>query len=86
MNGDAAAPPELRLGWECDRFNCLPEAGGYLDQQYLQMFRITVLMNVYSAYSHYRNAHGAEIHNLSESERRILRELKDTGLIFNANS
>lgn len=46
------------------------------------MTTITSLANVYNAYSQYRNAHGKEIHNLSESTRRILRTLKDLGIIF----
>lgn len=82
VDGDASAPPELRLGWECERFNCLPEAGGYLDQMYSTMSTMAALMNVYGAYSRYRNSRGADIHNLSDGERRILRSLKDMGLIF----
>ena len=82
VDGESPAPPDLRLGWECERFSCLPEAGGYLDQKYMRVSQMAALMNVYGAYAHYRNAHGTDIHNLSESERRILRQLKDMKLIF----
>jgi ABC-type phosphate/phosphonate transport system ATPase subunit len=82
VDGDAPAPAELRLAWECERWRCLPETGAYMDQDYSLLTRMSVLSNVYSAYSRYRNAHGAQIHQLTEGERRILRNLKDNGLIF----
>lgn len=84
VDGDTPAPPELRLAWECERWRCLPETGAYMDQDYSMLLRMSVLSNIYSAYSHYRNARGAQIHSLSEAERRILRSLKDDGLIFKA--
>lgn len=55
-----------------------------MDQDYGQMVRMSTLSNVYNAYSHYRNARGNEIHNLTEGERKILRYLKDSGIIFKA--
>jgi len=82
VDGEFPAPPELRLAWECERYRCLPESGGYMDQDYGLLTRMTVLANVYGAYAHYRNSIGAQIHSLSEAERRILRNLKDSGLIF----
>lgn len=84
VDGDASPPPELRLAWSCERWGCLPEAGAYLDQDYQLMNRMTVFSNIYNAYSQYRNAHGAAIHNLSEGTRKILRFLKDTGVLFKA--
>lgn len=84
VDGESPAPPELRLQWECERYSCLPEAGAYFDQDYARMIRMSVLTNVYNAYARYRNSHGAQIHNLSESDRRILRHLKDLGIIFQA--
>ena len=84
MDGEAPAPPELRLSWQCERYHSLPEAGGYLDQDYALVTRMGSLANVYSAYAHYRNAQGAQIHSLSVSERRVLRYLKDTGVLFRA--
>ncbi len=82
MDGEAAAPPDLRIAWDCQRYHCLPDAGGYLDQDYRTMTRMTSLSNIYNAYAHYRNAQGSQIHGLSEGERRILRWLKDAGVLF----
>lgn len=82
VEGDAPAPPDLRLAWECERYHCLPEAGGYMEQDYRLMRRMATLANVYGVYSHYRNAQGKEIHGLSNNERRVLRALMDMGLIF----
>lgn len=78
------APPELRLGWECEKWHALPEAGAYLDQDYALMTRIAVLMNVYGVVSHYRNLRGETIHSLTDSQRRLLRQLKDMGVLFRA--
>lgn len=86
VGGEASPPPELRLSWSCEKYNCLPDAGGYLDQDFRLMHRMTVLSNVYNAYNTFRNAHGKDIHNLSEATRRVLRRLKDMGLIFNASN
>lgn len=81
-DGEASAPPELRLAWECERFHCLPEEGGYMDQDYSMMLKMATLANVYGVYSRFRNAQGAQIHQLGSADRRILRWLKDMGLIF----
>ena len=83
VDGDTPAPPELHLGWECQKWHCLPDAGGYLEQDYGLMVRISALSNIYAAYSAYRNAQGTQIHQLTEGARRILRQLKDMGVIFN---
>jgi hypothetical protein len=84
VDGEASAPPDLRIAWDCQRYHCLPDAGGYLDQNYRTMLRMTILSNIYNAYAHYRNSQGAQIHTLGESDRRILRYLKDEGLLFKA--
>jgi hypothetical protein len=84
VDGNTSAPPELKLSWQCERYSCLPENGGMLDQDHTTMLRMAVLSNIYNAYSHYRNAHGTQIHSLSESERRILRWMKDEGILFRA--
>ena len=76
-----APPPDLVLSWRCERWGALPDAGGILDQDYATMHRMTVLSNVYNAMSRLRNAKGAQIHNLSQSERRIIKSLMDEGLI-----
>ena len=83
VDGDGDPPPELILSWQCSRWACLPDTGGYFEQDYSIMRRMTTLANVYNALTKYRNAKGAQIHNLTESDRRILRFLKDAGLLFN---
>lgn len=82
VDNENPAPPDLRLAWECERWRCLPDTGAYYDQEYSLMLRMTSLANIYSAYSRYKNAQGKQIHSLSEGERRILRTLKDMGVIF----
>lgn len=84
VDGDASPPPELVLAWECEHYHCLPDAGAYLEQDAALMLRMKVLANVHYAYSSYRNAQGAQIHNLSDATRRVLRYLKDEGVIFRA--
>ena len=76
-------PAELRLSWECERFHTLPEAGGYLDQDFGLLQRMTGLSNVYNAVSAWFNHGGEKIHNLSEQTRRLLRWLMDNGIQFN---
>jgi hypothetical protein len=80
VDGTSPAPPELRLGWECERWHCLPDTGAYLDQDYRLMTWISALMNAYNALSRMRSMHGAQIHNLSEGERRVIRYLMDIGV------
>jgi len=43
-------PDELDLGWQCERFQALPAAGGVLDQSYKLMTDMIVAMNVYTAW------------------------------------
>lgn len=83
---EAPAPPELRLAWECERWNCLPETGAYLDQDYALMRKMTACSNIYGAYNRLQNAQGTQIHSLSENDRNILGMLVKMGLLFNADS
>jgi hypothetical protein len=84
VDGESPAPPELSLAWQCKRWGCLPDTGAYLDQDYVLLRRMTALSNIYDAYSRYRNLQGTQIHSLSENERRVLRSLKDMGILFGA--
>lgn len=84
VDGESPSPPELRLSWSCERYHSLPDAGGYLDQDWALMLRMNALANIYGAYSRYRNAQGRQIHSLTIGERQILRMLKDKGILFNA--
>lgn len=45
------------------------------------MERITALSNIYDAVSHVRACRGAEIHSLSTGERRIIKSLRDGGMM-----
>lgn len=78
--GGEPPPAELRLAWMCDGGR-LPAAGGVLDQEYALMIRMQVTANVYAAVSHYKNAGGAQIHGLSDAERRIIKSLINNGLL-----
>lgn len=64
------------------QWGTLPDPGGYLDQDYQLISRANALMNVHAVLMKMRNLHGSQIHNLTTSERRVLRVLKDLGLIF----
>ena len=78
--GEGLPPAELKLAWMCDGGR-LPESGGVLDQPYSLMIHMSACGNVYSTVSHYKNAKGAEIHNLTNQERRLIRSLIDNELL-----
>lgn len=81
--GEGPPPPELLLGWQCERFHCLPDLAGYYDQDYKTMTHMTALMNVHSVVKRWRSLSGKQVHTLTDAERRILRSLKDMGIMFN---
>lgn len=60
----------------------LPDAGGVLDQDYGLMYRMRSLQNIYRTVSRLRNLKGKDIHSLTDSERRLLRGLRDLGLLY----
>ena len=82
MRGDGPAPPDLKLAWWCERYQCLPDSGGMFEQDYYLLQNMTGCANVHSTYSKLRNAQGKEIHKLTESDRQILRGLRDMGLLY----
>ena len=75
-------PPELKIWWMCKELHQAPEAGGMFDQDEKQMNTMRTLDNVYSAVYRYFNLKGEQIHSLTNNERRILRMLKDQGVLF----
>lgn len=80
---DGGPPPvELSIAWNCNRWNCLPEAGGLLDQDWSLITRMNAAQNVYNVVSKLRNMKGAQIHALTDGDRRILRYLKDIGVLY----
>lgn len=80
--GDGVPPPDLLLAMNCERWNCLPDAGGYFDQQYDVMYRMNICSNVYNVVRRWYSLRGAQIHSLSEQERLILRWLRDIGVML----
>jgi hypothetical protein len=48
--GDAPKPQELLLALNCKAWNCLPAAGGLMDQPAGLFNRMNVALNVYTAY------------------------------------
>ena len=60
----------------------MPEQGAYLDQDYFLLARMRALSNVYNVVSKLRNMKGAQIHQLTDSDRKILKMLVDLGLLF----
>lgn len=82
VDEDAAPPVELRLSWQCERFSCLPESGGLLDQDAGLIKRMGAAANVYRALHRYRTAVGKEVHKLTGDERDVLKMLIDLGFIY----
>ena len=60
----------------------MPEQGAYLDQDYFLLARMRALSNVYNVVSKLRNMKGAQIHQLTDSDRKLLKMLVDLGLLF----
>lgn len=78
---DAAPPPfMLELGWQCERWHTLPDAGGILDQDHFLLKEITASVNVYNLIVRTRNLRGKQIHTLTAAERTVLKYLMDNGL------
>ena len=50
------------------------------DQPYETIQGMTVLTNVYNTVAYLRNLHGEQIHQLTDSQRRLLRWLMDQGI------
>ncbi len=59
----------------------MPEQGGLYDQDYLTMHRMGALDNIYSTVVRVRNLTGHQIHSLTTSERRMIRYLRDLGVM-----
>ena len=79
-DGKQAAPPsELEIAWQCKRWNCLPTAGGYLDQDYSLIARMSMLDNIHAFMVHLRSLVGDRIHTLTGPQRRLWRWLIDEG-------
>lgn len=72
-------PHELVLAWRCKEWSTMPRAGGYYDQDYGLMKRMSYVNNVYNALSSLRSMVGKEIHKMGREQRKViglLRRLK----------
>ena len=80
---DHASPPpkDLVLVWDMERWGALPDSGGILDQDAEIMNRSRVLQSVYKTVNRLRNMKGAEIHKLTDGERRVIGNLKRAGYL-----
>jgi cell division septal protein FtsQ len=74
-------PAELKLAWQCERYNALPDSGGVLDQDAGLITRMGAAVNIYNTLQKYRRAVGKEIHKLTDGDRSIIKLLLDRGLI-----
>ena len=75
-------PEELSIIWACQRFNCLPEQGGYMDQDYRLMTVGAVLDSVYSFERRWRAMESRDFAKLDDHDQRIFYMLKDMGVRF----
>lgn len=74
-------PPELPIAFKVDQWGTLPDAGGLYDQDAGLLGRMTVYLNIYRAVSKLRSAQGEEIHRLTDGDRRIIGELRRSGVL-----
>lgn len=81
VDNNAPPPKDLVLGWDMERFTALPEGGGLLDQEAGTMQRVRVALSIYKVLSRLRNMKGAEIHKLTDGERKIIGNLQRAGYI-----
>lgn len=71
---------ELRVAWMCGD-GLLPDTGGVLDQDAGLMTKLRVCTNIYRTVTRLRSAKGADIHKLTDSERRVIRVLREMGIL-----
>lgn len=81
VDGDEPPPPDLTLAFYCGDHH-LPDAGAIHDQNYATLTRMRAVYNIWHTLARLRNMVGAEIHTLTNEERRILGNLKDLGLLY----
>jgi len=69
--GKAPPPPELEIIWGCQRYGCLPETGGYLDQDDRIMKVGTYYNKVYWLVKNWRSKDKPDLADLSETDRNL---------------
>lgn len=82
LENEGEPPPELELAVMCQKWNTLPDAGGLYEQDARMMKRMAGVLAIQNALVRWRTLTGRNIHQLTEGERKILRMLKDMGLLF----
>jgi len=78
-------PPELTLAWDCERWKTLPDAGGLYDQEYALMQKMDKYQSIYrtvAKLSTFRGKNNEGIHSLTDSERRLIKSLMDSGVYY----
>ena len=82
-NGKAPPPPELSLMWRCQQFGCLPEAGGYNDQDFATMERAAVFDRVYNFIKrNRRNGKAMDYAEMDDADRDLFQALKEMEIKF----
>lgn len=74
-------PSALETAFLAKQWGSLPDPGGLYDQDAKLIKQMTVLYNVYKTLQKFRNAQGAQIHQLTDADRRILAGIKGLDLI-----
>jgi hypothetical protein len=75
------------VAWAVERWGTLPNVGGYLDQEYKLMKRMTVLSNVYGAITTFDRHMDINIsgkrgpHTIPKGVGRIYKSLMDEGIV-----
>ena len=75
-SGDAL-PALILLARRCQKWNALPDSGGYLDQDSMLLNQVNVLTNIYDVVLRVSNLSGEAIHSMNLQERLIIRWLRD---------
>jgi uncharacterized membrane protein len=71
---------ELRLAWMCGE-SLLPDSGGVLDQDAELMTKMKVTRNIYRTVTRLHSMQGAQIHALTDGERRMIKSLREGGYL-----
>jgi len=69
-------PQELSIIWQCRRYNCLPDAGGYMDQDAAFMDKAAIYEDVYSLVKKWRTMKPKTFDGLSDGEKSLFKWLR----------
>jgi hypothetical protein len=70
-------PPELSIIWQCRRYGCLPDAGGYMDQDAVLMDKAAIYEDVYSLTKKWRGMKPKSFDGLSDGEKSLFKWLRE---------